>query len=88
MILRIKELLKEKGVSQKDFMSKVGISQNYASNIMNGKQTPTIEKLKEFAEFLNVDIRDLFHSTKSMERSPKEELKEIKKLIERLEERI
>lgn len=63
-ILRIKTILKEKGVTQKDLASQVDITENALSMIINGKRQPRFELLITIAEALDVDIRDLFEPTK------------------------
>ncbi|MCM4159532.1 helix-turn-helix transcriptional regulator [Antarcticibacterium flavum] len=63
-ILRIKELLKEKNVTGKDLAEKVGVSTVSMSNIVSGNSFPKPELLKNIAEVLDVDIRELFIPTK------------------------
>lgn len=63
-ILRLKELLKEKEMSGKDLAKKVNVSENTISFISTGKTQPRFELLTKIAEVLDVDIRDLFTSTK------------------------
>lgn len=62
--LRLKELIKEKGISTKDFASKVGISYNYSSELVRGDKFPRQDTLIEIAKALDVDIRELFNPTK------------------------
>lgn len=63
-ILRIKELIKEKSITGKELAEKVGISETAMSNIVKGQSLPRQELLIEISNVLDVDIRDLFHSTK------------------------
>ncbi len=63
-ILRLKDILKEKGITGKELAEKVGVSQPAISDIVKGKSFPRPELLLQIAETLNVDIKDLFHSTK------------------------
>ncbi len=62
--LRIKELSKMKGVTGKELASRLNVTENAISLISNGKRQPRFELLSQIAEILDVDIRDLFHSTK------------------------
>jgi transcriptional regulator with XRE-family HTH domain len=64
MILKLKELLKQKGISGKDLANKVGVSENSISFISTGKTQPRFDLLVKIAEVLDVDIKDLFNSTK------------------------
>jgi len=63
-LLRIKELLREKNLTGKDIAEKVGVSTVAISNIVSGNSFPKPELLKKISEELDVDIRDLFISTK------------------------
>ncbi|WP_314205994.1 helix-turn-helix transcriptional regulator [Capnocytophaga bilenii] len=61
-ILRLKEVLKEKGTTSKELSELLGISETSISRIINGTQTPKLETLLNIATALNVDIRELFVS--------------------------
>ncbi|WP_417237220.1 helix-turn-helix domain-containing protein [Bizionia paragorgiae] len=63
-LLRLKEVLKEKGVTGKDLSEGVEVTTASISNIVNGNHFPKPELLKKIADFLNVDIRELFIPTK------------------------
>lgn len=63
-ILRIKELLKEKGSTGKELAETIGITETSLSRIVKGDQQPRFELLLQIAETLDVDIKDLFYSTK------------------------
>lgn len=63
--LRLKELLKEKGMSGKTLAEKIGITETSLSRIIKGKQQPGFELLLQISNELGVDIRDLFNSTKN-----------------------
>ena len=59
MILQLKEILKEKKISQKDLAAKTGLTTVTINNIvLNGN--PTIETLEKIANALNLNIVDLF----------------------------
>ena len=57
-MLRIKELLKEKGVTAKELAERIGISQPAMSFAINGN--PTVETLEKIASALDVPIVELF----------------------------
>ncbi len=63
-ILRLKEILKEKGITGKDLAKKVGVTQATISNINNDVHFPTSDLLLKIADYLNIDVKDLFISTK------------------------
>ncbi|MDR0573035.1 MAG: helix-turn-helix transcriptional regulator [Tannerella sp.] len=58
--MRIKEILKEKGLSQKEFASRLGMSEVGFSIAISEKGNPPINKIKEIAAALGVPITDLF----------------------------
>lgn len=64
-MLRIKEILKEKNVSQIELAEKLEISKVGINKIINGN--PTAETLYKIAEVLDVDIKELFNSTRDKE---------------------
>lgn len=61
--LRIKEILKEKGISQIELAEKMGKSKQYISNILTGSKGMSIATLVEIAKILDVEFRDLFAIT-------------------------
>ncbi|SUE34612.1 helix-turn-helix domain-containing protein [Rikenella microfusus] len=58
MELRIKELCKEKGITQTEIAERIGISNVNLSNSLNGN--PTLARLKEVADILQVEVWQLF----------------------------
>ena len=57
-------ILKEKGITGKYFAKEVGITEVGMSNIVKGQNFPRQELLLKIADTLNVDVRELFYSTK------------------------
>lgn len=82
-ILRLKELLKEKGVSGKSLAESVEITETSMSRIINGDQQPRFDLLVNIANTLDVDIRDLFYPTKPIE-NPTEALQKVINELERI----
>lgn len=64
-ILRIKELLKTKGITGKELAERTGLSVIAMSNIVSGKSFPKPDLLIKIAEVLDLDVRDLFYPTKA-----------------------
>lgn len=58
MKLRIKEIIKVKGMSMQDFADKMGITRDTLTRTINGN--PTVDTLNRYAEALEVPITDLF----------------------------
>lgn len=63
-ILRLKELMAQKGMSREELANNVGVSMTTISNINSEKNLPTINLLLQIADTLNVDIREMFTPTK------------------------
>ena len=80
-ILRLKELMAQKGVSREELANKVGVSLTTISNINSEKNLPTIHLLLQIAEALDVDIREMFVSTKGNV-VVQSEIEEAKRLIQ------
>jgi transcriptional regulator with XRE-family HTH domain len=59
-MLRVKEIAKEKGISIKEIASRIGITSPALSQNIAGRAS--VDRLKEIADILGVEIRDLFQS--------------------------
>lgn len=81
-VLRLKELMSQKGMSREDLANKVGVSMTTISNINSEKNLPTIHLLLQIAEALDVDIREMFVPTKGNV-VVQSEIEEAKELIEK-----
>lgn len=81
-ILRIKEIMTQKGVSREDLANKVGVSNTTISNICSETNYPKLDLLPKLAKALKVDIRELFIPTKGNIISDNE-VAEAKELIEK-----
>ncbi|MNQ53371.1 anaerobic benzoate catabolism transcriptional regulator [compost metagenome] len=80
-ILRLKELMAQKGMSREELANKVGVSMTTISNINSEKNLPTIHLLLQIAEALQVDIREMFVPTKG-NLVVQSEVDEVKALLE------
>ena len=60
MELRIKEILNEKGMSQKELCDIWGKSKSYVNHVVNGKGSISIPVLEELAKTLSVPVASLF----------------------------
>ena len=63
-IIRIKEILTDKGMSVQDLATKTGLSYTYTSEVVRNVKFPRPDNLKLIAEALDIDLKDLFVSTK------------------------
>lgn len=64
-MLRIQEVCKKKGITMQDLAKKMGIT--YQALYASVSGNPTIGKVKEIAEALEVDFSDLFEPVRSNE---------------------
>ena len=69
-LLRLKEILQERGLSGKDFAEQIEVTPVTISRIVGGKAFPSPELLHKIATALDADIKDLFYSTKETNRRP------------------
>ena len=58
MELRVKEIIKSKGITMQEVAEKLGIARVNLTKTINGN--PTIETLEKIADALNVDFLELF----------------------------
>lgn len=82
-VLRLKEILRQKGISGKSLAETVAITETSLSRIINGDQQPRFELLLQIAEALDVDIRELFIPTK-VDENPTEALQKVIDELERI----
>lgn len=76
---RIRELRKNKGVSQLELAYDMDMSMNTISGIELGKISPKIDMLKKIAQKLDIDISELFDFS---EHAPKDKV--IRKKVEEI----
>ncbi len=60
MLERLRDILKNRGLTLKAFSDISGISQPNLSNYINGNISPTLDTLDKIAKSLNLEIQDLF----------------------------
>lgn len=58
--LRIKDILKEQGLTSKALAEKLGKAPQYVNNIINGGKGVSLNTLNEISETLNVPFSSLF----------------------------
>lgn len=56
---KLKEVLKEKNVTQAELAENVGVSQAFVSYMIKGYKQPSVILLKRMAEFLSVPMERL-----------------------------
>jgi transcriptional regulator with XRE-family HTH domain len=81
-VLRIKEIMNLKSMSRDELAKRVDVTTATISNITSEKNFPTISLLLKIAHELDVDVRELFVSTKGTSISQME-IEEAKVLIEK-----
>ena len=68
MSLRIKEILKEKGLSQKDLAQMLDVTDMAVSKVING--SPNVSTLERVADALGVEVSELFAPSRNVIRCP------------------
>lgn len=66
-VFRLREVLKEKGLTGKELAEKVNVTESSISNLVKGDSIPRKDLLLQISEVLDIDVKDLFNSTKSKE---------------------
>ncbi len=60
---RIKEVLDEKGIKQIWLAEQLGKSYNMVNGYVQNRRQPSLELLHKMAKILQVDVKDLIHSS-------------------------
>lgn len=63
---RIREVLKLKGIKQIWLAAKLGKSYNMINSYVQNRRQPSIENLYKIAEILDVDVKELLISNKTV----------------------
>jgi len=84
-ILRLREVISKKDITGKELALRLDITETSLSRILKGSQHPRLELLVKIAATLDVDLKDLFISTKP-QKNPKEIIESIRGAIDDLEE--
>jgi transcriptional regulator with XRE-family HTH domain len=59
MAIRLKELRKERGMSQEDLAARASISRTYLARLETARQDPTLSTLEKLAKALKVPVEKL-----------------------------
>lgn len=62
--MRVKELLKEKGMTAKELAAKLGMTETGLGIAISEKGNPPLRRLQEIADALGVPFTDLFEQPK------------------------
>lgn len=62
MYIRLREIMKERGMTSVVLSEKIGVSKVTVSNLINNKTTPSLETLDRIADVLEVPLWHLFTS--------------------------
>ena len=80
-ILRIAEVMQQKNISRSELSKRIGKTTSTITNITTHYSYPTMTVLKDIAEAMDVDIRELLIPTK-----PNEKDRKIEELERKLDE--
>ena len=76
---RIKKVLEEKGIKQKQLAEKLDKSYNIVNGYVQNRQQPRLEILMAIAEILDVDVKDLIISNKKNGQKERNKRRTIRK---------
>lgn len=65
--LRLKQLRKEKGISQEELMAATGIHRTYLSEVERGIRNISIVNVEKISLALNIDVMEMFNFQKILE---------------------
>ncbi len=77
-LFKIRDILKDQNKTSKELAEAIGFTQAGISKIVNGESMPRKETLIDIANYLGVDVGDLFVRTR--ERSNQDIAREIEEL--------
>lgn len=60
-INRLEEVFEEQNIYNRNIAQHLDVAESTVSRWVNNKQQPSINVFNQIAEYLRVDIRDLFH---------------------------
>ena len=78
----LRELRKEKELTQEQLAEKFGVSSRSVSRWENGKTMPELGILVELAEFYEVDIKEIIDGERKSENMKKEEKETLRKVAD------
>ncbi len=58
---RVRELRRDKQLSQEELAFRAGIHRNYLGGIERGERNPSLKNISAIADALGIDISELFH---------------------------
>lgn len=79
--INLKELLKERGITQAELATAIGVSKGTMSDWLSGRFFPRPKYIEAIAEYFNVDAADLQRNKKSSPPSIDDELLRLYKAL-------
>ena len=82
-VLNLKTILREKNISNSKLAQAISVTPQTISNIISERTKPNLLTLEKIAHALNIDLRDLFVSTK-VGQTKEELIEEIELRLQKL----
>jgi len=67
---RLKELRKEKNLTQRDMEESMGLARCYVSRVEHGNTVPSLETLHRFAAALSIPLHEIFYAPNEPSQMP------------------
>lgn len=83
MSLDIDRVLEKRGLNKSSLSTMLGKSRSYVQNAL---KNPTLETLQSIADALDVEVKDLFVSTK--DKAPAELIEDLKETLGELDDKL
>lgn len=78
---RLRMLIAQKGVSDQEVSRAIGKSKSYISNILSGRNSPSIDALYCMCEYFNITLKDFFDLEAANPAADSATLIELKRLL-------
>ncbi len=56
---KLKDVLEQKNISQKEFAQEIGTSEAFVSNMLRGFKLPSLETTKRISKYLDIPINEI-----------------------------
>jgi putative transcriptional regulator len=84
ILSKLRQVRKEKGVSQDEIAKEIGVSRHTYLAMENGKQEFSLQRLEKVIKFLDINIFDLVEKNDDRSEKISQEINEIQRKLDEL----